>query len=46
MKSKILKSGNEWVLRYKSDDIGELRRIATIVSKKLGHSFTDYDVGY
>lgn len=41
MKAWILKSYNDYVLKYRSSDIKEVRRIATIVRSKTGIDFKD-----
>lgn len=46
MEGKILRSGNGWVLRYTSEDLQELRRIATMVSAITKQEFMDYGVHY
>jgi hypothetical protein len=41
MKAWITKSYGEYVLKYRSRDIEELRRIGAIVRSKLGYDFKD-----
>lgn len=41
MTGKILKSGNEFVLRYKSKDIGELRTLANTILVNFGIDFVE-----
>lgn len=41
MKAWILKSYNDYVLKYRSSDIKEIRRIAAIVRSKTGYAAKD-----
>jgi len=41
MKAWITKSFGEYVLKYRSSDLNELRRIGAIVKSKTGHKVKD-----
>ena len=46
MEGKILRSGSAYVLRYRSDDVDELRKIGACVSGHLKIHYKDYGVNW